>query len=63
MVGLEDPAKVGSEWRVLPTDSSLDQSYTFYVKATATGGSAFAWSNQLTLHVGCSGPVVFTDDS
>jgi hypothetical protein len=48
---------------VKPTDTSLHQAYTFWIKATDTGG-AFSSFGPYTVNVGCfPGVVTFADSA
>jgi hypothetical protein len=61
MSSLTGPVDSGSEKLVKPADNSLHQGYTFFIKATALGGSN-KFFGPYTLNVGCfSGSLTITD--
>jgi len=52
--GLNNPTVVGADRIVTASDQTAHQSYTFYVKVTASLGGAFKYFGPYVLHKGCT---------
>jgi hypothetical protein len=63
MSSLSGPVDSGSDKLVKPADNSLHQGYTFYIKATALGGTN-KYFGPYTVNVGCfSGSFTITNSA